>query len=154
MRAKSMMAFMLICLFFMSVLVVSFAPKTSWLNIPYRDVETHNLTFTVEAGKYYEVNFYLRSGYTVNFSFSYSGPLFITVYLMDSENYKKYEKGDHFDPLRTINAFPGKTYEENYTAMRDDRYYLVFENILISNAVVNLTVNLEVLKFLPVPYRT
>ncbi|MEM1659409.1 MAG: hypothetical protein QXK94_10295 [Candidatus Jordarchaeales archaeon] len=154
MKARNVLALALIFSLFLSTLAVLFAPKTIWLTIPYRDVETHDLTFTVEAGKYYDVNFYLPSGYSVNFSFNLSGPTFMRVYLMDSENFKRYEEGkEDYTSILTIDAIPGEVYQENYTAARSDRYHLVFENFIF-NASVSLVIDLEVPRFLFVPYRT
>ncbi|MEM2047619.1 MAG: hypothetical protein QXZ06_07045 [Candidatus Jordarchaeales archaeon] len=154
MKLRSMVALALIFSLFMSALVISFTPKTSWIIIPYRDVETRHFTFTVELGRYYDVNFYLHSGYTVNFSFNYSGLTVMNVYLMDSENFKKYQEGENYTSILIISASStSETYQGNYTAVKSDRYYLVFENYFL-NADVSLTISLEVLKFLPVPYRT
>ena len=150
---KGTIALMLIFTLFASAVAVSLIPKTSWVIIPYRDTETKNLTFTIESGKYYDVNFHLYSGYSVNFSFTTTGIL--NVSLMDSENYEKYERGEQYTVILNIFASSTReTYTGNYTAMRTDTYHLVFENVFLFSATVNLTVSWEVLKFLPVPYRS
>lgn len=154
MKLRSMVALALIFSLFVSTLVIYFTPKTSWIIIPYRDIETRHLTFTVGPREYYEVNFYLRSGYTANFSFNYSGLTLMKVHLMDSENFKRYREGKNYTTIQTIElAVSSVTYQGNCTAVRDDRYHLVFENLFF-DANVSLTIDLEVLKFLPVPYRT
>ncbi|MBS7288259.1 MAG: hypothetical protein KIH01_05825 [Candidatus Freyarchaeota archaeon] len=152
MRVKRAAALALVLAMFMSILLVYFAPKTNWLPIPYRDIETKNLTFTVNSTSYFDVNFYLYSGYNVEFSFNYSG-FIVNVTLMDSENYEKYQRGENYTSILNILATStGKTYTGNYTAVKADRYHLVFESYF-TNATVSLTTSLEVLKFLPVPYR-
>ncbi len=151
---KGIIALMLVFTLFTSAIAVSLIPKTSWVIIPYRDTETKNLTFPIESGKYYDVNFHLYSGYSVNFSFNYTG-FFLNVSLMDSENYEKYQRGEQ-DYAVILNMFASstsETYTGNYTAAKTDTYHLVFESLPF-NATVSLTVSWEVLRFLPLPYRS
>lgn len=151
MKWKGAAALILMLTLIGSVIVVSFAPKTTLLLIPYRDVEARSLTFNVTGDSHYDVNFHLDSGFNVNFTFT-STSLFVNVSLMDSENYERYRNGESYNVLfNVLVTSTGKTYSGSYTADKADTYHLVFESLF--DAAVNLTISREVLRFLPIQYR-
>ncbi len=152
MKWKSVAALLLMLTLIGSVVLFSLSPKTTLLLIPYRDVETKKVTFNVTGGTHYDVEFYLESGFNVNFTFT-STSIFVNVSLMNSENYERYRNGESHSVLfNVLVTSTSETYNGSYTVSKSDTYHLVFEAIL-ANATVNLTLSREVLRFLPIQYR-